>query len=252
MAKVTLTPEVREVLNRSTLDATSVKLPTSPRLDRKLYEAVNKVIEAAGGKWSKKQQAHVFTIDPRVELGLALETNVIIDKAKAHKKERQAFYTPAATARDVAVLADVFEREVLEPQAGHGALAKACRDLGAKLIWCRDIDTEAINALQAAGFLAEQGDFLETYPASEFARYERIVMNPPFTRKADAKHVRHAYTHWLKTGGLLTAIVCDDGQDRSDIRGIDSTTFKIVQRLPAGTFKESGTQIATLVIQLSK
>lgn len=76
-------------------------------------------------------------------------------------------------------------------------------------------------------------------------------MNPPFTRKTDAKHVNHAFIYWLKRGGLLTSIVCDDGQDRKDLAAIDSS-FQIVQRIPAGSFKESGTNVATLVIQLSK
>lgn len=252
MSKVILTPEVRAVLERSIIDATSVKLPSSPRLERKLYEGVNKVLEAAGGKWSKKQQAHVFIIDPRAELGLALETNVIIDKAKARKKERQAFYTPADVARDVVVIADVQDKTVLEPSAGHGSLATAIRDAEPLLLWCIDIDADAVAALKADRFCVNQGDFLDKYPAAADGRYQRIVMNPPFTRKADAKHVRHAFTHWLADQGLLTSIVCDDGQDRPDLRAIDPATFQIVQRLPAGTFKESGTMIATLVIQLSK
>lgn len=131
MSKINITPEVRAVLESSVIDATSLKLPSTP-LDRKLYVAVNKVIEAAGGKWNKSLKAHVFSNDPRVELGLALESNVIVDKVKERKKERQAFYTPENIATTVAFLADVWERDVLEPSAGHGALAAACIESGAK------------------------------------------------------------------------------------------------------------------------
>lgn len=247
--KVTLTPEVRAVLERSTITADAVTLPPEQLPN---YKQVNAVLEAAGGKWNKKARCHLFSSDPREALGIALQTGQIIHKEKARKKERQAFYTPPDVARDVVILADVRDKTVLEPQAGHGALAKPCRAVGAKLIWCRDIAQEAIDALKADGFHAEQGDFLESYPIGECTRYERIVMNPPFTRKADAKHVRHAFTHWLKKGGLLTSIVCDDGQDRPDLRAIDPSTYQIVLRYPAGTFKESGTMIATLVIQLRK
>jgi len=251
--KVILTPEVRAVLKRSTIDATSVKLPASPRLERKLYEAVNKVLEAAGGKWAKKQQAHVFSIDPRVELGLALETNVLIDKAKARKKERQAFYTPEAGARTLAKLADVAGHYVLEPSAGHGALAYACTKEGAARVDCFEIDPDACDTLKRDGFtVLAQCDFLETSPEEPDQRYQRIVMNPPFTRKADAQHVHHAFKHWLALDGILTSIVADDGSDRPDLKAIAPNPYRIVHRLPAGTFKESGTMIATLVIQLRK
>lgn len=257
MSKIVLTPEVRAVLEASTIDATSVKLP-SGALDRKLYVAVNKVIEAAGGKWSKKHQSHLFTSDPRTELGLALESNVIVDKAKARKKERQAFYTPAEAANTVAVFADIDGHLVLEPSAGEGALAAACLQYGAAQIHCIEIDADAAAALP---YPAIKADFLHCLPRApdvppEFRHlYERIVMNPPFTRKRDLKHVMHAFAHWLCLGGVLTAIVADDNNDRRDVLAALSgsgATFNIVHRFPSGTFKESGTQIATLVIQLTK
>lgn len=249
--KVTLTPEVLDVLERSTITSTSVKLPSSPRLEPKLYQKVNKVLEAAGGKWSKKEQAHVFPTDPRAELGLAQKSGVIIDKAKARKKARQAFYTPEAAARTLAGLADFAGHYVLEPSAGHGALAYACIKEGASCVDCFEIDQDACDSLTRDGYtVLATCDFLETSPEEPSQRYQRIVMNPPFTRKADAKHVLHAFDHWLALGGILTAIVADDGKDRPDLAA--GAPFQIIHHLPAGTFKESGTMIATLVIQLSK
>ncbi len=249
MSKVILSTEVRAVLERSSITADSVTLPPEQLTN---YKQVNAVLEAAGGKWNKKARCHLFPSDPREALGLALQTGQIIDKAKARKKERQAFYTPAGVARDVVILADVRDKTVLEPSAGHGAIAKAIRGVEPLLLWCIDIAAEAVEALKADRFYVTQGDFLDKYPAASDGRYQRIVMNPPFTLKADAKHVRHAFTHWLADDGLLTSIVCDDGQDRPDLRAIDPDTYQVVMRYPAGTFKESGTNIATLVIQLRK
>ncbi len=249
--KINITPEVRAVLESSIIDATSVQLPSYP-LARPLYVAVNKVLEAGGGEWNRRVKAHIFQSDPREILGLALTSNVIVDKAKALKKERQAFYTPASIAEAVAIQARVIGHIVLEPSAGHGALAKACAKWHAHTVECVESDAEACKALDKAGFAVRyEGDFLQFFPKSEVELYMRIVMNPPFTRKTDANHVRHAFTHWLKKDGLLTSIVCDDGQDRSDLALIDDS-FQIVNRLPAGTFRESGTNIATLVIQFSK
>lgn len=254
MSKIIISPAVLEVIERSTIDATSVSLPSVPRLDHKLYEQVNKVLEAAGGQWNRKLQRHVFTIDPRVKLGLAQESGVIIDEVKARKKERQAFYTPEQTAGHVAALADVTGHIVLEPSAGHGALALACANLKA-LVECVELDAEACEHLTKLNFaVRHRGDFLSFFPSSPVEEYCRIVMNPPFTRKADARHVLHAYQHWLKGGGygLLTAIVADDGQDRPDIAEISPESYRVVERLPAGTFREAGTNIATLVIQILK
>lgn len=248
--KVKLTPEVRAVLERSTITATSVTLPRE-RLDN--YKAVNAVLAAAGGKWNKKAQCHLFTTDPREALGLAVQTGEIIHQKKARKKERQAFYTPEAGARTLARLADVAGHYVLEPSAGHGALAHACIKEGASRVDCFEIDHEACCSLKRDGLtVLAQCDFLETSPEEPEQRYQRIVMNPPFTRKSDAKHVRHAFEHWLALEGILTSIVADDGRDRPDLKAIAPDSYRIVHRLPAGTFKESGTMIATLVIQLSK
>ena len=35
------------------------------QLDRKLYERLNKALEAMGGKWNRKAGGHVFDADPR-------------------------------------------------------------------------------------------------------------------------------------------------------------------------------------------
>jgi predicted RNA methylase len=246
---VKLTDDVRHVLERSTITETSVQLPPEQLPN---YKAVNAVLEAAGGKWNKKARCHIFPSDPREALGLALQTGQIIHQEKARKKERQAFYTPDDLAHTVAIFASVVGHRVLEPSAGHGALAQACLHAGALLTCCYEIDEEAVAALQKAGFLAIAADFLTvTPPKLENDLFERIVMNPPFTRKSDAKHVQHAFTHWLQNGGLLTAIVADDGHDRPDLAAIHSS-YRVVLRNEAGAFKESGTMIATLVIQLTK
>jgi len=116
-----ITEQVRDVLVRSSIDATSVKLPPE-HLDRALYVAVDKVLKAAGGKWDRKAGAHLFDRDPREALGLAIETG----EATNLKQQFQAFYTPAPLAARMAELADVKPGMlVLEPSAGMGALAEA-------------------------------------------------------------------------------------------------------------------------------
>lgn len=64
-----MTFDVEQVIDRA--DIIGNKLFIQEQLDRKLYEAVNKALEAAGGRWNKKAKAHVFKGDPRPYLGLA-------------------------------------------------------------------------------------------------------------------------------------------------------------------------------------
>lgn len=97
---IELTREVRDVLVRSTITETSLTLPPG-QLERKLYEAVNKVLVAAGGKWNKSAKAHIFQSDPRGLLGLAVELGEITDK----KKLLGQYYTPDGLADRMAKLA---------------------------------------------------------------------------------------------------------------------------------------------------
>lgn len=90
--------------------------------------------------------------DPRVKLGLTLETGVATDC----KKTLQFFPTPPELAALVAIRSHVRGCSVLEPSAGHGALAKACVNEGAMLAkaesWysAQKIAEEIIERMQAS------------------------------------------------------------------------------------------------------
>jgi hypothetical protein len=66
-----MTPEVRAILARSTIEDDALTLPEA--LNRKLYERVNKALESAGGRWDRASGTHLFASDPRAALGLAPE-----------------------------------------------------------------------------------------------------------------------------------------------------------------------------------
>src|SRR5262245_41007256 len=123
MAKfsITLDADVRAVLERSHIARGMVVLPPG-QLDRTLYDRVNKVLMAAGGKWDRRAKAHLFTCgrDPREALGLALSSGAIVDQ----KKALQQFFTPDALANDLCGRIDVTKGDfVLEPSAGGGSIA---------------------------------------------------------------------------------------------------------------------------------
>lgn len=239
MAHVKLTPEVSDILGRSTIEGNTLRLPPA-KLDRASYEKVNKAITTAGGKWKGgKVQAHIFPGDARAALGMALKTGVVIDK----KKVRQAFYTPYDVAQLVVSLAGVEGHAVLEPSAGEGALVNACQMAGAKFVHAIEMEPSCEESLRRATEFVNITDFLSVKPKPA---YNRVVMNPPFAKGQDVKHIEHALK-FLAKGGRLVTIVPDKNNARLTALG----AF-IEEVMEAGTFKSSGTNVATRIISIRK
>jgi len=264
---VTLTPDVRCVLERSTITANSVTLPE--QLERKLYESVNKVLTIAGGKWNRSAKAHIFAGDPRTALGLALETGEILDR----KKALQQFFTPEDIADKVAKTVSGIPwtnrkcgdiRSILEPSAGHGALADAVRDRCGLKPYCVDIDQACVDVLKSKRHNVVHGDFLtmspddflDVRPLSQGEPwFDVVVMNPPFSGDQDIRHVEHALT-FLRPGGTLIAIVAPgftfgETKTRRDFRALVDEIGSY-EELPEGTFKESSTNVRTVLLTLTK
>lgn len=241
MANVKLTPEVTAVLQRSGITGNLLILPPE-KLDRKFYEEVAKAITAAGGKWNRSKQGFVFDSSPKEKLGLSLESGVVIDE----KKERQAFYTPSVIAEEIALIANVHGLKVLEPSAGGGALAKACLKFGAERVCCIEKEPSCFDVLANISEFVTIGDFLLMKPGVAYSLFDRVVMNPPFTKGQDVKHIAKAL-EWLKPGGILYSIVPATKNPKLDALGAS-----FIKEFPAKSFKESGTNVATWLIAISK
>jgi 16S rRNA G966 N2-methylase RsmD len=261
MAHVKLTPEVRSVLERSTITGNQLQLPG--QLDRKLYEAVMRVISNCGGKWNRSAGAHVFACDPRAKLGLALDTGV----AQDDKKTFQFFPTPPELAAIVVARACVGGQTVLEPSAGSGALVRECIREGAHQLAMIEINPEHRQSLQdvwsvlAATVLPTAhcqlhiADFLSltpaTMPSGSWTSFDRVVMNPPFAKGQDLKHIAHAARHFLKPGGRLVSIMLPHEYAEIDAAIGDNYSYT-TEDIEAGAFKSSGTNIRTQLLVLDK
>lgn len=238
MSNLKIEPEVSEILNKSSIKENILFLPEG-QLERKLYEKVNKVIKLAGGVWKTNKKGFLFAEDPSEKLGMALSSGVIIDK----KKERQAFYTPEEIAEEVAIIAQVEGKKVLEPSAGDGNLAKACNKFGALFVDCFEIEPSCEENLKKVSNNIVIKDFLKV-DASPF--YDLIVMNPPFSKGQYHKHVKHALG-FLNGSGSIFAIVPDNNCKKLAEMGAE-----VVKRFSAGSFKESGTNVSTVLIHIKK
>lgn len=240
--KRAISDEVMDVLRAGKVDGNVFYLPQG-QLERKLYEAVNKVLTDCGGKWNRKSKGHVFDSDPSEKLGLAIKTGVSINQQQLY----QEFFTPPELAQKLAEMADVAGKEVLEPSAGEGRLADACKEAGAKGIMCVELQEKHCKTLSGKGYDVRQGNFVEFTPLA-LGRYERVVMNPPFTKGQDMLHVRHAL-RFLKPGGILVAIVAGGKELDKDDVGEDNFTTEDV---PDGAFKREGTGVRTMILKVTK
>jgi len=241
MAHVKMTDEVIAILKNSTVEGNVLKLPPG-QLDRKLYEAVNKALIAAGGKWKTNLKGHLFDGDPMKKLGIAIETGTVIDT----KKVRQAFYTPKDLAVYLVDLACIEDgNTILEPSAGNGALLKEMP--GHTYRYAVEIDPDEAAKLYPYATSVHCGDFLEWNGAGRM--FDRIIMNPPFTKNQDIKHVAHALK-LLKPGGILVAVMWPNTERpafKAMLEGLDHEIYEN----EAGAFKESGTDVATIILKIS-
>lgn len=160
----------------------------------------------------------------------------------------QLFPTPADLAARMVDLADIEPgMRVLEPSAGTGRIVDAI--LAAH-------EAVELAALEINGPLARalhdkhgtgkpsvyEADFLEW----ELGKFDRILMNPPFSNADDIKHIQHARS-MLKPGGRLVAICANGPRQRAALEPIAD----IWEDLPKGTFQESGTSVNAALLVIS-
>lgn len=243
MKQNTIPDNVLAVLSAGRCDGPRYFLPQR-QLDRKMYEAVNKVLDALGGKWNRCARAHVFAEDCEPLLDGAIESGTY-----TRPEDMGWFPTPRAIAEHVAELADIHEgHAVLEPSAGEGALASVAVSEYGGVVECHEIDPKRAETLRRSEmFAVNQGDFMEAAPSPI---YDRVLMNPPFAKRADIHHVMHA-RKFLKPGGKLVAIMSAGVAFREDKLAADfRAQCESIEALPEGAFKESGTGVRTVVVTM--
>ncbi len=222
------------------------------QLDRKVYVEVNAALETMGGKWNKKQKAHTFSEDPAKDLDLLLVTGEFTDK----KKLFQFYETPNDLADEMVRLVCLKPgMRILEPSVGDGAIFDAIhRKIEDVEVVVVELDEKRLNdfKLSRQPYLAITGDFLNTSSNDLGGLFDRVIMNPPFTKMQDSKHVRKAYS-LLKPGGLLIAVMSAAviWREAEDYNWIRKNAFSISE-CPEGTFKASGTNVNTAVVVLEK
>jgi methylase of polypeptide subunit release factors len=168
----------------------------------------------------------------------------------------QLFETPRPLAARMAELAEIEPwHTVLEPSAGTGRIVEAIKATEpAAHLDMIEINPKLCDLLRAKykltyselapfDFLTAQGPIC---PDSEKG-FDRILMNPPFCDAIDIKHIEHALT-FLKPGGRLVAICAGGSRQEKALKARSSYW----ERLPSGTFHESGTEVASVLLIINK
>lgn len=245
-----LTDFTRDILLSVSIKDNIVYLP-SITLTRDEYTDVDKALSLMGGKWNRKAKGHVFDHDPTEEIRNAICESEVPNR----KKELQFFPTPLPVAQMVCQMACITEESVvLEPSCGNGALADVAWTYNPKALVGVEINPDMKRYLQSKPYETHiEQDFLQYNQPNVF---DRIVMNPPFSKHQDIAHVQHAYT-MLKPGGILVSVISVGGMIHSDAKSkafrdfLTETEAELVP-VEAGAFKESGTMVPTYIIRIHK
>ena len=147
---------------------------------------------------------------------------------------------------------------VLEPNAGTGRIVDAIRAAKPAHLDMIEINPALCDALRAKYGLTYSEcaptDFLTTQapicPDSANG-FDRILMNPPFKDGIDIAHIKHALT-LLASGGKLVAICAGGSRQEKELHSLVEACDGLWEKLPAGTFAEAGTNVATVLLTITK
>lgn len=163
-----------------------------------------KVLESIGGtpvgrvRWA-------FDFDP---IGIVQE--IVASGCLPDKQSHQFYPTPARLARVAIELAQICDGHAcLEPSAGMGGLAEFMpKDRTA----CVELSKLHCDVLAAKGHTVEQADFID-WAGTTYSRFDRVVMNPPFS---DGRWQAHtlAAAGLVKPDGRLVAILPASAKDK--------------------------------------
>lgn len=146
------------------------------------------------------------------------------------QQSHQFYPTPEPVARAAVELADIgLGHSVLEPSAGHGDLAAF---LPIERTTCVEVSALRCSVLQARGFDVVQADFIEMAKTSK--KFDRIVMNPPFSDGRWQAHVEAAAS-LLMDGGRLVAVVPSSARNKYTLPGLECAWSRVYDNEFAGT-----------------
>lgn len=257
----------KQVLQESEIIENRLFLKT--QMDRKQYVELNKILELLWWKWNKKEKAHIFDIENLQEaIDEVCDTMEVVDVKVLY----QQFYTPSDLAKRLVELADIQKTDdVLEPSAGQGAIVKEILKKEYNRIILLEIDKTNIKLLKEEfncyewmkddcdwqgtlsrdkGMNIYQWDFLDHWLNKN--HFQKIIMNPPFTKSQDVKHILKAYENlfewWRIVSIASSGIQTREGKLYDELKELNPEFIKIED----WAFKESWTMVNSVIVIINK
>jgi len=232
--------EALNILSDSRVEDSKLYLP-DVQLSRVMYVQVNKILVAMGGKWNRKEKAHVFANDPED----AIENILLTGEYTDIKKEFQFFETPKQVVDEILQIANIGDSEtVLEPSAGRGGIAQYLNKCD-----CIELEDSNYEFLISNGYNIVGRNFLEFEK-----EYDVIVANPPFSKQQDIDHIKHMIKLAKRkvVSVASSSVLFRDNKKTVEFRELVEELGGYIQLLPPDSFKSSGTKVNTCLISIEK
>lgn len=232
--------ELQNSISKCLISENIVKLPIEQLTN---YKEVKKALLNAGGKYQRNSFIFPSDAKPFIDRLMNGESVNI-------KKEFQFFATPSKLAKRIINNITFFEgAKVGEFSAGQGAFLDELPKLNLKLTVC-ELMKENAKILKDKNYNVVCANFL----LEKWQMQDIIIGNPPFNKNQDIKHFMHMYKH-LKKGGRMDVITSPHWTFASEKICVEFRKFlnekgATWKEIDAGEFKESGTNIKTVLITL--
>lgn len=154
--------------------------------------------------------------------------NRILPETVSH----QFYPTPAEVALQLQSIAELDTGKpltLLEPSIGTGRLVEAVKD--DPLLDITGIDVSPVFAGLHSGIKTECADFMSW----RGGRYDRILMNPPFTGTQAVNHVKKAALDHLASDGVLVTVLPASFKDKTVLDGWRHQYSDVIKDAFAGT-----------------
>jgi len=225
------------VLRYTRGDSNAYYLTSFYTTHKSIIKETIKVIESIGGVYSGEGGKFKFDYDPDKVLSKIRTSGCVVDN-KTHQ-----FYPTPQNVSDYALDQCAIEahHSVLEPSAGRGDLVVALEDKSRLTcvefaqLHCEILESRAMGEVIEA-------DFLKTKLQTKF---DRIIMNPPFSEGRAIAHIEKAY-EYLANGGVLVAIAPSSLKDKQFINAVSIESCKVFDN------EFDGTGVSVVVLKIIK
>ncbi|QDP49755.1 MAG: putative DNA modification methylase [Prokaryotic dsDNA virus sp.] len=231
-----------------------------------MYEKLDNTTKGLTFKYHKNGNVHIIFDKERLQLindCLAEYYGQVLPDSYEHtekpvqskevSKDLQFYKTPEKAVKYL--LDDIYFKDgdlILEPSCGDGAILDGIRnninkDRYQKInydLYGVEFDYNRFKQCQEKGYKVYNDNFL-TFKTN--LKFDKIIMNPPFYGKHYFKHIEKAF-ELLSDNGSIYAILPITAIDH----GLLNKYKHSVTHMPIGSFRESGTNINTIIVRIEK